>query len=106
MHISCIFITDTFGNTTERLFILFYRKRGLLFNGIFMFVGTLLEGISKPAKIPELLIIGRGLIGINCGKYTFTDIDGTLALLMFYMHHVYLSCSYSIYLIWLKLYCK
>ncbi|XP_074655547.1 solute carrier family 2, facilitated glucose transporter member 1-like [Tubulanus polymorphus] len=43
------------------------RKRGLILNHIIMFVGALLEGLTKVGHAPELLIVGRMFVGFNCG---------------------------------------
>ncbi|KAL0858483.1 hypothetical protein ABMA27_012351 [Loxostege sticticalis] len=45
----------------------FGRKKGLLLNNIFVFIGAILEGGSKFANSAEMLIIGRLVIGINNG---------------------------------------
>ena len=43
------------------------RKRGLLFIHSIMFVGVFLESIAQPTGVPELMVVGRALVGINCG---------------------------------------
>ncbi|XP_042900610.1 solute carrier family 2, facilitated glucose transporter member 1-like [Parasteatoda tepidariorum] len=43
------------------------RKWGLIWNNILVFVGAILEGCSKEASSYEMFIIGRFIIGINCG---------------------------------------
>ncbi|XP_013412015.1 solute carrier family 2, facilitated glucose transporter member 1 [Lingula anatina] len=50
------FVADKFG-----------RKGGLMFNHTFALIGTLLEGLCKVTAAPELLIVGRGFVGFNCG---------------------------------------
>jgi MFS transporter, SP family, solute carrier family 2 (facilitated glucose transporter), member 1 len=40
----------------------------LLFNNILGIIGGLLMGLSKPAKSYEMIIVGRFVIGLNCGK--------------------------------------
>jgi MFS transporter, SP family, solute carrier family 2 (facilitated glucose transporter), member 1 len=44
------------------------RKKSLLFNNILGIIGGLLMGLSKPAKSYEMIIVGRFVIGLNCGK--------------------------------------
>ncbi|KAI5631166.1 sugar transporter domain-containing protein [Phthorimaea operculella] len=48
----------------------FGRKKALLFNAAFGIVGAAFMGFSKIAVSVEMLIIGRFLIGINCGFAT------------------------------------
>ena len=36
-----------------------------------MFIGAALEGMSKPFQYPEMLIVGRGFVGMNCGECLF-----------------------------------
>jgi len=43
------------------------RKGGLLFNNIFALIGAVFEGLSMMANSYELVIVGRFIIGINCG---------------------------------------
>lgn len=47
--------------------ISFYRKRGLLLNDATGILGAALMGFSKAAHSYEMLIIGRLIIGFNCG---------------------------------------
>ena len=49
-------------------FITFYRKGGLLLNNVVGISGALAMGASKVSELYELLIMGRFLIGVNCGK--------------------------------------
>lgn len=52
------------------IFILFHRfgrKGGLLLNNILVIVASIFEGAAKSAGSYEMLIVGRFLIGINCG---------------------------------------
>uniref|UniRef100_A0A0K0F6C0 Facilitated glucose transporter homolog (inferred by orthology to a C. elegans protein) n=1 Tax=Strongyloides venezuelensis TaxID=75913 RepID=A0A0K0F6C0_STRVS len=53
------YVGDTFG-----------RKKGLLLNNIFIFIGLLLQGIGIYYHLYYLLIIGRFCIGISCGLAT------------------------------------
>ncbi|XP_071945587.1 solute carrier family 2, facilitated glucose transporter member 1-like isoform X2 [Antedon mediterranea] len=46
------------------------RKRGLLLNNVLALIGALFMGFSKQANSCEMLIIGRFVIGINCGINT------------------------------------
>ena len=46
----------------------FYRKGGLLLNNVVGILGALAMGASKVSELYELLIMGRYLIGVNCGK--------------------------------------
>nr|AKN21396.1 slc2a-1 [Schmidtea mediterranea] len=43
------------------------RKRSLVLNNFLAIVGGLLEAASKPLMIPELIMMGRFIIGLNCG---------------------------------------
>ena len=45
-----------------------YRKGGLLLNNVVGITGALAMGSSKGFESYELLIMGRYLIGVNCGK--------------------------------------
>jgi SP family facilitated glucose transporter-like MFS transporter 1 len=44
-----------------------YRKRGLLLNNATGILGAILMAFSKAAQSYEMLIIGRMIIGFNCG---------------------------------------
>ena len=44
------------------------RKRGLLLNNATGIVGAILMASSKAAQSYEMLIIGRMIIGFNCGN--------------------------------------
>ena len=46
----------------------FFRKGGLLLNNFVGIVGATAMGLSQLAESYELLIVGRYLIGVNCGK--------------------------------------
>ena len=46
----------------------FGRKKSLLLNNILGIIGPLLMGLSQPCNSYEMIMIGRFLIGINCGK--------------------------------------
>lgn len=46
------------------------RKRAVLFSHIPAFIGAILSTICVAAKVPELLMIGRFVTGINCGFAT------------------------------------
>src|SRR5277367_3182908 len=46
------------------------RKRSLYLNSIFSISAAILMGSSKSAKSIAILIIGRFLIGVNCGAHT------------------------------------
>lgn len=48
----------------------FGRKRGLLLAGVIGIIGAAFMGTCKMLKTFELLIIGRFVIGVNCGLYT------------------------------------
>ncbi|XP_013779694.2 glucose transporter type 1-like isoform X2 [Limulus polyphemus] len=48
----------------------FGRKGGLLLNNIFAILGGALMGLSKVSRSIEMLIIGRLIIGFNCGLNT------------------------------------
>ena len=47
----------------------FYRKGGLMINNLLGIAGGCAMGFTKAAFSYELLILGRFLIGINCGTY-------------------------------------
>lgn len=47
---------------------LIFRKGGLIFNDFVGLVGAALMGLSHMATSFEMLIIGRLVIGYNCGK--------------------------------------
>lgn len=49
----------------------FGRKKSLLLNNILGIFGPLLMGLSKPCNSYEMIILGRFLIGLNCGKLYF-----------------------------------
>ena len=51
------------------LYFWFYRKGGLLLNNVVGIFGALAMGASKVSELYELLIMGRYLIGVNCGAY-------------------------------------
>ena len=46
----------------------FGRRNALLFNHLFMIIGAIAEGCTTVANAPELLIVGRALIGLSSGK--------------------------------------
>ena len=55
---------------TENIdFFHFNRKGGLLLNNVVGILGALAMGASKVSELYELLIMGRYLIGVNCGKH-------------------------------------
>ena len=54
-------------NLILNLFI-YNRKKSLMLNNILGLAGGVLMGLSKPAKSYEMIIIGRFIIGLNCGK--------------------------------------
>ena len=43
------------------------RKKSLLLNNILGIAGALLMGLSKPCRSYEMIMVGRFLIGLNCG---------------------------------------
>ncbi|XP_064642327.1 solute carrier family 2, facilitated glucose transporter member 3-like isoform X2 [Lineus longissimus] len=51
------------GMVSER----FGRRNALLFNHLFMILGALCEGLVTVANAPELMIVGRALIGLSSG---------------------------------------
>jgi len=53
------------------IFLLLSRKGGLLLNNVVGIIGALAMGSSKYLESYELLIIGRFLIGVNCGKFQY-----------------------------------
>ena len=54
----------------EEILLIFYysRKGGLLINNIVGILGAAAMGFAKFAEFYELLIMGRFLIGVNCGE--------------------------------------
>ena len=44
------------------------RKRAILCSHVFAFIGAAMSTACVAAKSPELLIIGRVITGINCGR--------------------------------------
>ena len=48
-----------------------FRKGGLLLNNVVGIIGATAMGCSKYLESYELLIMGRFLIGVNCGKNGF-----------------------------------
>ena len=61
-------LTLEYGN----LYCCVYRKGGLLLNNVVGIFGALAMGASKVSELYELLIMGRYLIGVNCGAYKNT----------------------------------
>ena len=51
------------------LYCYVFRKGGLLLNNVVGIFGALAMGASKVSELYELLIMGRYLIGVNCGAY-------------------------------------
>ena len=51
----------------DTLYSCSYRKGGLLLNNVVGIFGALAMGASKVSELYELLIMGRYLIGVNCG---------------------------------------
>lgn len=58
------------------------RKRTLLLSHVFVFSGAALSTACVAAEAPELLMIGRVLVGINSGELLFSA--RTLSHSMFY----------------------
>ena len=56
----------------DTLYSCSYRKGGLLLNNVVGIFGALAMGASKVSELYELLIMGRYLIGVNCGVYKNT----------------------------------
>ena len=52
------------------------RRGGLLLSSVLVLAGGLLMGFSKMAASYEMLIAGRFLVGIQCGKlkYSWHDV--------------------------------
>ena len=53
----------------DNLYCCVFRKGGLLLNNVVGIFGALAMGASKVSELYELLIMGRYLIGVNCGAY-------------------------------------
>ena len=47
------------------------RKSSLIYNNILVFVAAALMGFAQTANSYEMLIVGRLIIGINCGQFRF-----------------------------------
>uniref|UniRef100_A0A914LT32 Major facilitator superfamily (MFS) profile domain-containing protein n=1 Tax=Meloidogyne incognita TaxID=6306 RepID=A0A914LT32_MELIC len=68
MIVSCVAIGAIFGAlSTKPLSERLGRRNGLIFNGIFNVIGALLEYLAKPLSSPEILVIGRIILGVNMG---------------------------------------
>lgn len=68
MIVSCIAVGAILGAlSTKPLSERLGRRNGLIFNGIFNVIGALLEYIAKPLASPEILVIGRIILGLNMG---------------------------------------
>ncbi|CAK5120708.1 unnamed protein product [Meloidogyne enterolobii] len=68
MIVSCVAIGAIFGAlSTKPLSKRLGRRNGLIFNGIFNVIGALLEYLAKPLSSPEILVIGRIILGVNMG---------------------------------------
>ena len=62
--------TTSISTYVEEILLIFYysRKGGLLINNIVGILGAAAMGFAKFAESYELLIMGRFLIGVNCGE--------------------------------------
>ncbi|CAK5125707.1 unnamed protein product [Meloidogyne enterolobii] len=68
MIVSCVAIGAIFGAlSTKPLSERLGRRNGLIFNGIFNVIGAFLEYLAKPLSSPEILVIGRIILGVNMG---------------------------------------
>ncbi|VDN53925.1 unnamed protein product [Dracunculus medinensis] len=66
--VSSMAIGGIFGSLMTRIMAdRFGRKNGLLINGIANIIGAFLELIAKVTRSPELLIVGRIILGFNTG---------------------------------------
>ena len=50
------------------IFLIFLRKKSVMFSHIFAVLGAVVSCVCVMAKAPELLMLGRFITGINCGK--------------------------------------
>lgn len=70
----CGFAADRFGRYEQKKQVIFMlmawlcRKGAMLLNNVIAIVAAVLMGISKTTNVFPLLIVGRFLIGFNCGK--------------------------------------
>lgn len=48
------------------------RRGGLFYNNIFAFAAAAFMALAKAAGVYYMMIIGRFLIGLNCGEFNFT----------------------------------
>ncbi|KAF7632077.1 MFS domain-containing protein [Meloidogyne graminicola] len=63
MTVSCIAVGAIFGALSTKL----GRRNGLIFNGIFNVIGALMVYNAKLLSSPEILVIGRVILGVNMG---------------------------------------
>ena len=77
-----------------------------MLNNILGIIGGLLMGLSKPAKSYEMIIIGRFIIGLNCGKNNLLNLltlrFWLLSQITTLLHHqknqtIFILCDYIIY---------
>lgn len=54
--------------THFHLFLCHSRKGGLLLNNLLGIAGGIILGVTKSTNFYELLILGRFIIGVNCGE--------------------------------------
>lgn len=50
------------------IFLIFLRKKSVMFSHTFAVLGAVVSCVCVMAKAPELLMLGRFITGINCGK--------------------------------------
>ncbi len=53
----------------------FGRKGALLFNNIFAFIAAIFMALAKYVNVYHLIIIGRVIIGFNCGTLNFSHVQ-------------------------------
>ncbi len=58
-----------------------------MLNNILGIIGGLLMGLSKPAKSYEMIIIGRFIIGLNCGKNILFIVLSQFSQIKTQLHH-------------------
>lgn len=63
-----LYIPGSYITILYSVFVTWNRKRGLLLAGVIGIIGAAFMGTCKMLKTFELLIIGRFVIGVNCGK--------------------------------------
>ena len=75
-----VFITGVMTNCSKMFHVKCFRKNGMAVNSVIGFVAAALMFFSKMAAAYEMIIVGRLLVGFNCGKLTSLDLTDQLIL--------------------------